>query len=89
MGVNKGKRRSTARAGAGEPSSYSQLYKSSAAGAPVAVGVAQTEEALVVLKGSDAVDWKSEYSYVLADLRKLLLVTVALIIGILVLGFFL
>ncbi len=88
MSVSKGKRRSSSRAGAGEPSNYSQLYKSSAAGAAV-ISVAQVEETPVAVRGSDTVDWKSEYSYVLADLRKLLIVTVALIIGILVIGFFL
>jgi hypothetical protein len=88
MTASKGRRRTTSKAGAGEPSNYSQLYKSSAAGAAV-VAVAQVEQTPVAERGSESVDWKNEYSYVLGDLRKLLIVTAALILGILVLGFFL
>lgn len=85
MSTSSGKRRSKSRASAGEPSNYSQLYKSSAAGAAVVVAP-QVEEASIAVKGSESVDWRSEYSYVLADLRKLLLVTAALVIGILAVG---
>ncbi len=89
MTASKGKRRNSSKAGAGEPSNYSQLYKSSAAGAPVVVSAGPAEETTIVLKDSNAIDWKGEYSYVLTDLRKLLIVTLALAVGILVLGFFL
>lgn len=88
-------------ASAGEPSSYSKLYKSSAAGVgavpaaektPVKVdkradGTVASVPAPAAAK--DTVDWKAEYGYVLSDLRRLGLVTLGLVVAIIVAGFFL
>lgn len=85
-------------ASAGEPSNYSKLYKSSAAGAGV-VPVAEKTPAKADKRaatpvtaptaGAETVDWKGEYGYVLKDLRRLGLVTLGLVVAIIVVGFFL
>ncbi len=87
MSTKKKTQRSNRGASAGEPSSYSQLYKSSAPGAATAV-VAAPAEVAPASNGSDTVDWKGEYGYILGDLRKLAIITVALVIGIIIVGFF-
>lgn len=84
-------------ASAGEPSNYSKLYKSSAAGAgvtPTAVKIDKRAEtaapaAVSTVRDKETVDWKGEYGYVLSDLRRLGLVTLGLVIAIIVAGFFL
>ena len=86
-------------ASAGEPSNYSKLYKSSAAGAGVNAAptpakvtkkssAAETPSAPVA-RDKDTVDWRGEYGYVLSDLRRLGLVTLGLVIAIVIAGFFL
>lgn len=89
MSTNKKTRRESRGASAGEPSSYSKLYKSSAPGASAATAVAvSSAEVAPASNGSDAVDWKGEYGYILGDLRKLAIITVSLVIGIIIVGFF-
>jgi len=79
------------------PTNYSQMYKSAAAGVSVsdvipaassATATRQADQVSTRAKTSDEVDWTHEYSYVLKDLRRLGLVTVALIIAIIVAGIF-
>jgi hypothetical protein len=83
----------------GSPRSYSEIYKSSAAnpaavsGGTVAAGsaaaatvAAPTRE--VVLKSSDEVDWRAEYGYVVADLKRLGIVTAVIAGAIIVVGLF-
>ncbi len=77
-----GKGRSSA-----NPTNYSKLYKQSdenvaqnvSAAAPVTATAQRT---------SAEVDWRTEYGFVFSDLRKLLIVSAALFIAIIVLGFF-
>ena len=90
MSTNKKTRRGNRGASAGEPSSYSKLYKSSAPGAGAATSAVAVSSAEVApaSTGSDAVDWKGEYGYILGDLRKLAIITVALVIGIIIVGLF-
>jgi hypothetical protein len=101
MATNKSKTQRKG-ASAGEPSSYSKLYKSSAAGAGVMpaaekmpvkaeqqAGAATAPAVQPVAGTKDTVDWKGEYGYVLSDLRRLGLVTLGLVVAIIVVGFFL
>jgi hypothetical protein len=101
MGMATNKSKTTRKgASAGEPSNYSKLYKSSAAGvAPApeksAVKVEKRSDAVAVpaaapaAAAKDTVDWRGEYGYVLSDLRRLGLVTLGLVVAIIVAGFFL
>ncbi len=89
-----GKRRPSAHSGVSR--SYSQMYKNAAVAtappvhAPLTKSGAKAVEAIpAVLKGSDEVDWRGEYGYVLKDLRTLGLVTLSLILAIIVVGLFL
>lgn len=41
------------------------------------------------LRGSESVDWSSEYGYVFSDLRKLAIVSLSIFVVIVILGFFL
>ena len=97
MATNKSGKRAPSSANVSR--SYSDLYKSAAAGAnvkapaaPVAplapAKVKVADKAPVVLKTSDEVDWRGEYGYVLKDLRTLGLVTGVLVVAIVVVGLF-
>lgn len=78
----------------GSPRSYSEIYKSTAAtAAPVAAStsagaVASAPAKDAKLLGSDSVDWRGEYGYVLDDLKRLGLVTAIIAGAIIVVGFF-
>ncbi|HRA67949.1 MAG TPA: hypothetical protein PL187_18105 [Caldilinea sp.] len=80
----------------GSPRSYSEIYKNSAAtAAPIAgvSGSAAAAAAPAAVKdsatlGSDSVDWRGEYGYVVNDLKRLGLVTGIIAGGIIVVGFF-
>jgi hypothetical protein len=99
MASNKSKsKRPPQSVGSGSPRSYSEVYKASAAGAYTtpAAGTASVSGSSVVAKStapsvrtSADVDWAGEYGYVVSDLRTLFLITGALVIGIIVAGFFL
>ncbi len=72
------------------PRNYSELYKddkSTVAQSNTATDAVATESTKTVdsAKGSDSVDWKHDYAYVVKDLRQLLIVSVvlfALVIGV-------
>lgn len=93
------KNKNKSQASRGNPSNYSQMYKSAASGAaaptaaPIKAG-AQSNRPLVVetpaarVKTSDDVDWGHEYAYVIGDLRRLGLVTLGLVVAIVVVGLF-
>lgn len=83
------------------PSNYSEIYKSSAATAAQQVpapapangsngksasATRKPEAPQAALAGSDTVDWKGEYGYVLDDLRYLGIVTGSILIAIIVVG---
>ena len=80
----------------GSPRSYSEIYKNSAAtaapidgalaSATVTAASASTKESATL--GSDSVDWRGEYGYVVADLKRLGLVTAIIAGGIIIVGFF-
>jgi hypothetical protein len=85
------------------PSNYSQMYKSAAAGAaqksgapataqpaaPKGKDAAATGKSVAPVRAtSDTVDWAHEYAYVLGDLRRLGYVTAGLIVAIIVVGLF-
>lgn len=79
---------------AANPSNYSQLYKQSeqnllqaAARAAEAAPVASSGAAAQRL--AEEVDWRTEYGFVFADLRRLLIISVALFAAIILIGFFL
>lgn len=88
--------KSTKKSSGGSPRSYSEIYKNSATtGAPAAqkpsAATAASKSAaknVSVLSGSDSVDWWGEYGYVLNDLKFLGLVTASLLLGIIVISFF-
>lgn len=85
-----GKRRPSSTSGVSR--SYSQMYKSSAAGASApatAAAVKAGDSVPATLRGSDEVDWRGEYGYVLDDLRLLAIVTSVLVVAIVVAGIFL
>jgi hypothetical protein len=76
-----------------QPRSYSELYgnRDTRAVAPVATATParrkpQAEE-VAPKRGSDSVDWTSEYSQVFGDLRQLVLISVVLFALMIVLGF--
>jgi hypothetical protein len=76
----------------GNPRSYSELIKGERRGTDVAVKVTTPEVAPVSAKpatsvGSDDVNWGVEYAQVFSDLRQLLVISTALIILMVVLGF--
>lgn len=73
----------------GSPRSYSEVYKSSAASVAAPVVVADGSAAAAApARTSDEVDWKGEYGYVVADLKRLGIITAAIAGAIIVVGFF-
>ena len=88
--------KSNKKSSGGAPRSYSEVYKSSATSgapavqttAPASATKATSKVAAPALSGSDSVDWKGEYGYVISDLRLLGMVTGGLLVGIVVLSFF-
>ncbi len=75
----------------GRPRSYSELYKNepTATVSPTGLttGKRSNDSHVLVVKTPEVVDWKHQYGYVLSDLRRLLIVAVALIAIIVVVGF--
>ncbi len=84
----KKKNRRTNRAG-GQPRNYSQLYKDDNSKLEVVPASASSlaEIGAGVKKGSEAVDWTSEYAYVIGDLRVLLMVSAVLFVVMIGAGF--
>ena len=82
------KNRRSNRAG-GRPSNYSQLYKddNSKVDAVPATPSSLAEIGAGVKKGSEAVDWTSEYTYVIGDLRTLLAVSALIFVVMIGAGF--
>ncbi len=75
-----------------KPRSYSQLYKNDNT-IPAVSSVATTTEKKVdtptpEVQSDDRSNWKSEYAYVVRDMRMLTIVSVALFVLIIVAGFF-
>lgn len=66
---------------AGQPRSYSELYKSQSSAQPVTGQPVNP----VATRTAEAVDWAKEYGYVVADLRRLLLVS-AVLFGLIILA---
>jgi hypothetical protein len=86
----KGKRPQRSRVASANPRSYSELLKQETESgitpaAPVAAKPAPAEP--VSISSSKVVDWQHEYAQVFSDLRQLLLISGALILLMIVLGF--
>lgn len=74
-----------------QPRSYSELYGTSDAGSAAPAAAAKpaqrkTEEK-VVRRSSDNINWAAEYGQVFGDLRQLLMISAALFVLMVVLGF--
>ncbi len=87
MTANNPKRSGKGRSSA-NPTNYSKLYKQSDENVAQNVATAAPVAASTVQRTSSEVDWRTEYGFVFSDLRKLLIVSAVLFIGIIVLGFF-
>lgn len=79
---------------AANPSNYSQLYKQSEqnrlqALTRAAEVVSGASSGPVAQRTSEEIDWKAEYGFVFADLRRLLVISAALFAAIILIGFFL
>ena len=91
MTINNRKRSSKSNISAGRPRSYSELYKNDKTApstVPAVTGAKAQEPRTLVSRSSEVVDWKSEYAYVLSDLRLLGIVSASLLAIIVVVGFF-
>jgi hypothetical protein len=94
MASKKQRSKSKQKRSGGNPSNYSQLYKSDTSGVPAAESQkskAQPKAAAPATPVSvdDTLNWQQEYAYVFRDLRFLFLVSALLFAGMLILGFFL
>ncbi|MCS6827893.1 MAG: hypothetical protein NZ553_14875 [Caldilinea sp.] len=79
---------------AANPSNYSQLYKQSEqnllqASVRAVEAAPRASSSSVAQRLSEEVDWRTEYGFVFADLRRLLIISVALFAAIILIGFFL
>lgn len=83
--ATKKKRTSKQSASAGTPRSYSELYKGQSTLPDAAPAVTATAEAVLTER---KVNWTQEYAYVYRDLRYLGIVSAALLLAMLVIGFF-
>ncbi|HRJ43148.1 MAG: hypothetical protein KJZ86_21790 [Caldilineaceae bacterium] len=77
-----------------QPRSYSELYGNretpsgpSAASVTPAAPARRKVEEVAPRRSADTVDWKNEYSKVLGDVRQLLVISAALFVLMVVLGF--
>ncbi|MCX6049921.1 MAG: hypothetical protein NT075_32895 [Chloroflexi bacterium] len=91
--TNKKRVRTKSTMTAGRPRSYSDLYKNDNVVPATQPGVATpakpaTSRRYMAPKSPEVTDWKSEYLYVMKDLRLLGIVSVSLIAIIIVAGFF-
>ncbi|MEM7126960.1 MAG: hypothetical protein AAF702_11570 [Chloroflexota bacterium] len=89
---SKSKNRKTKRsrsAISGNPNSYKHLYKNSNQQVVPSEEVADISVGVTTGKGSETVDWSSEYSYVFKDLRTLLIVSFAIFVAMIGSQFFL
>lgn len=87
MTANNSKRSAKSRSSA-NPTNYSKLYKQSDENVAQNVSTAAPVAASTAQRTSAEVDWRAEYGFVFSDLRKLFIVSAALFIAIIVLGFF-
>ena len=69
------RRRKPNSAAGGNPNSYKHLYQGGASQAQPDVDEVASSAATLG-KGSDSVDWKSDYGYVIRDLRTLFIVSI-------------
>lgn len=74
-----------------QPRSYSELYGGKETGAPASASPAKPKvrkaEETVVRPAADTINWTSEYGQVMGDLRQLLIISAALFVLMIVLGF--
>ena len=90
MATEKKSSRSKNKRSRSNPRSYSSLYKDDRAAVPQENADAEQAAATdpVGPKDSDTVDWKTEYAYVVKDLRQLAIVSAVLFAVIIGIGFF-
>jgi hypothetical protein len=91
--TNKKRSRSKSSINTGQPRSYSNLYKNDNVAPQTQAGPVSTNKPTearryTATKSPEAIDWKSQYTYVMSDLRLLGIVSVSLIAIIIVAGFF-
>ena len=94
MATQKKNKRSKKQRSSANPRNYSAIYKDDRSNVPAETAV--SDEAAVEAKpvvpvggkGSDTVDWKSDYAYVVKDLRQLAIVSIVLFAVIIGIGFF-
>ena len=93
MATQKKNKRSKKQRSSANPRNYSAIYKDDRSTVPAETAV--SDEAAVEAKpvpvggkGSDTVDWKGDYAYVVKDLRQLAIVSVVLFAVIIGIGFF-
>lgn len=73
----------------GRPRSYGEMYKNETTRQPAAnTAVAASRSTATVAQATDNIDWRTEYSHVIRDLKTLLLVSAVLFAVIIVAGFF-
>ncbi|MFZ1753302.1 MAG: hypothetical protein WBO46_12190 [Caldilineaceae bacterium] len=74
-----------------QPRSYSELYGNRTPSAPAPTAAATSTrrkaEETAPKRGSDTVDWSTEYAQVFGDIRQLLIISAALFALMVVLGF--
>jgi len=94
MTTNKTRRPAKGKSAA-NPSNYSQLYKQSeqnrlqAATRTVEAASSASFSSVAQRASSAEADWRTEYGFVFTDLRRLLVISVALFAAIILIGFFL
>ena len=93
MATQKKNKRGKKQRSSANPRNYSAIYKDDRSNVPTETAV--SDEAAVAAvpktngsKGSDTVDWKSDYAYVVKDLRQLTIVSIVLFAVIIGIGFF-
>lgn len=89
--ATKKKRTSKQNVSAGTPRSYSELYKGQSTlpeAAATTAATAATAAATAAVLTEEKVNWTQEYDYVYRDLRYLGIVSAALLLAMLVIGFF-
>ena len=83
--ATKKKRTSKQNVSAGTPRSYSELYKGQST---LPEAAATTAAATAAVLTEEKVNWTQEYDYVYRDLRYLGIVSAALLVAMLAIGFF-
>ena len=72
----------------GRPRSYGEMYKNDTTRQQSTPVATSTRTATPVAATTETVNWRSEYDYVLRDLRTLIIVSVILFAAIIVASFF-